>query len=233
MQGAVRRRSRTCATLVMGWQLTPGVGFCEAGGELVFLDLTRDKYLSLRGKDRVAFDRLRAGKAVDSDAMTRLSVTGLIVRCDAATRIEPSRAVVPLQDLASGEDVAFSLAMSVRTALALRSARRAMRPTAIGATIGKIAKAKRRLGVAGDESAVVDIAQRFAACRWLVPVPTRCLIDALALDHILLSRRLATTLVFGVRLDPFAAHCWLQTPETVLTGTSAEARNYTPILVVG
>lgn len=42
----------------MGWQLAPGTGFCEAGGELVFLDLTRDKYLALRGEDRAAFDRL-------------------------------------------------------------------------------------------------------------------------------------------------------------------------------
>lgn len=217
----------------MGWQLAPGIGYCEAGGELVFLDLTRDKYLSLRGQDRGAFDRLRVGEPVDSDTMTRLSATGLIVRCDSATRLEPSRAAVPLQDLASREDGAFSLPMSIRTAWALRWARRAMRPAAIGATVGKFAQAKRRLGVPGDEGAVVDIAQRFAACRWLVPVPTRCLIDALALDHILLSRRLTTTLVFGVRLDPFAAHCWLQTPETILTGTSAEARNYTPILVVG
>ena len=103
----------------------------------------------------------------------------------------------------------------------------------IAATIGKSAQAKQRLGVAGDEDKVVDVAHRYAACRWLIPVPTRCLIDALALDHILLSRRVAATLVFGVRLEPFAAHCWLQSPETVLTGTSAEARNYTPILVVG
>ncbi|WP_447763426.1 lasso peptide biosynthesis B2 protein [Sphingopyxis panaciterrae] len=217
----------------MGWQLQPGIGYCEARGELVFLDLARDKYLALRGQDRAAFERLRAGEANDSDAMSRLVATGLIARADGVTRLKPSRTVVPSHDLASHEDGAFSVSMTVRAAWALRWARRAMKPAAIGATIAKVAQAKRRFGVAGDQSAVVDIAQRYAACRWLVPVSTRCLVDALALDHILLSRGLVSTLVFGVRLAPFAAHCWLQTPETILTGTSAEARNYTPILVVG
>ncbi|WP_432769523.1 MAG: lasso peptide biosynthesis B2 protein [Sphingopyxis sp.] len=217
----------------MGWQLTPGIGYCEAGGELVFLDLTRDKYFALRGLDRGAFERLRAGEPNDSDAMSRLVATGLLARAEGASRLDPARAAVPFDDLASHEDGAFSLPMSLRAASALHWARRAMRPTAIGTTIGKFAEAKRRLGVVGDEGAIVDIAKRYAACRWLVPVPTRCLIDALALDRILLSRQLVATLVFGVRRDPFAAHCWLQTPETVLTGTSAEARNYTPILVIG
>jgi len=217
---------------MMGWQLGPGVGFCEVAGDPVFLDLARDKYFALRGQDRAAFERLRRGEPNDSDAMTRLVATGLIARCDSATSLEPSQAAVPLGDLASHEDSRFGWPMALRAALALRWARRAMQPSEIAATVGKLAQAKRRLGVAGDEGAVVDIARRYAACRWLVPVRTRCLVDALALDHLLLKRRLATTLVFGVRLDPFAAHCWLQTPDTVLTGTSAEARNYTPILVV-
>lgn len=217
----------------MGWQLPPGTGYCEASGELVFLDLTRDKYLALRGQDRAAFMRLRAGEPNDRDAMSRLVATGFVARCDGESRLEPAKIIIPHQDLASHEDGTFTLSMSLRAARALRWARRAMRPNVIAATIGKSAQAKQRLGVAGDEDTVVDVAQRYAACRWLIPVPTRCLIDALALDHILLSRRVAATLVFGVRLEPFAAHCWLQSPETVLTGTSAEARNYTPILVVG
>ncbi len=44
----------------------------------------------------------------------------------------------------------------------------------------------------------------------------RCLIDALALDRILLSRKMRAMLVFGVRLNPFGAHCWLQTTDAIL-----------------
>ncbi|MBL0770019.1 lasso peptide biosynthesis B2 protein [Sphingopyxis sp. DHUNG17] len=216
----------------MGWRLAHGTGYCEAGGELVFLDLARDKYLSLRGRDRAAFERLRAGEPNDSDAMTRLVATGLFARCDGGHDVAPTRVLVPFRDLASHHDAPFGVGMAIQAARALGWAKRAMRSAQIASTVERLRTAKRELAVPGDEDAIVAIARRYSACRWLIPIEPRCLVDALALDRILLKRRLAVSLVFGVRLDPFAAHCWLQTPETILTGTLAEARNYTPILVV-
>lgn len=63
----------------MSWMLAPGIGYCEVGGELVFLDLARDRYFALRGDDRAAFERLRSGAFNDSDAMTGLVRTGLAI----------------------------------------------------------------------------------------------------------------------------------------------------------
>lgn len=214
----------------MGWQLAPGTGFCEAGGELVFLDLTRDKYLALRGEDRAAFDRLRNGEANDSEAMTRLVETGFIVRSDGPRPIAPTQVNVPRRDLASEPDPGFSFLMALAAARSLRWARQAMRPNHIAATIAALAREKATL--ASEAATAADLAGRYAACRWIVPIAPRCLIDALALDRILLARGQHATLVFGVRLAPFAAHCWLQTKDCVLTGTSADASNYTPILAV-
>jgi len=82
------------------------------------------------------------------------------------------------------------------------------------------------------EGVAVTVASTAAEMRAALRSPAQP-IDAIALDDILLRRGLAATLVFGVRLTPFAAHCWLQTAETILTGTAAEARNFTPILVAG
>jgi len=217
----------------MNWQLAPGTGYCEVGEELVFLDLVRDKYLMLRGRDRAAFERLRFGEPNDSEAMTRLVATGLLARRDGTAALAPTQVEVPIRDLASHDDAPFSPLMCIRAARALAWARRAMRPAQISTTVEWLRAANIDLGVPGDEAEVTRIARLYSACRWLLPVETRCLIDALALDRILIARRLSVTLVFGVRLDPFAAHCWLQTPETILTGTSTEARNYIPILVVG
>ena len=216
----------------MGWKLAAGTGYCETGGDVVFLDLTRDRYLALRGDERAAFERLRKGEPNDSDAMGRLVATGLIARCEGTTQIVPTRVPVPMRDLAAN-DARSSLLMALRAGAALRWARRAMRPKRLDRSIEAMAARKRELGVPGAERPVRDIAATYAASRWLVPAKPRCLIDALALDHILLARRLSATLVFGVHLKPFAAHCWLQSPEVVLTGTAAEARNFTPILVVG
>lgn len=219
--------------MAMGWQLATGTGFCEVGGDLVFLDLTRDKYFSLRGADRAAFERLRTREPNDGEAMDRLVRTGLIVRSERSTCIEQTSVEVPAADLMALEDGRPSPRMTLSAAFALRWARKAMKPDRIAATALRLAERKREIGVAGAEEAAIRIAASYAACRWLNPIPPRCLIDALALDHILLARGLAVSLVFAVRTSPFNAHCWLQTPETILTGSAAEARNFTPILVIG
>lgn len=215
----------------MSWMLAPGVGYCHSGGELVFLDLARDRYFMLRGNDRDAFARLRSGEPNDSDAMTGLVQTGLIVRSDGSRDLGPASAFIPSQDLSAADD-GFSLTAGISAAYGLYWARRAMQPERIGATIANLAMAKRKIGAAA-EAELVGIAAKYAASRWIVPISPRCLVDALALDRILLRRGFAATLVFGVRINPFAAHSWLQTPQTILTGTAAEARNFTPILVVG
>jgi hypothetical protein len=216
----------------MGWTLASSVGFCEVGGEPVFLDLSRDRYFGLSGEDRAAFERLRAGEQNDSAAMTRLVATGLLRRCDGLTTIEPASTDVPDRDLSAASDGSFSLRMAASAALALRRARRAMRPDRIGETIAKARRQRAAIDTQHLERDAEAVAVAYAANRWIDAIPQRCLIDALALDHILLSRRLRSQLVFGVRLSPFRAHCWLQTSATVLTGTAAEARNFTPILVV-
>lgn len=216
----------------MGWRLAPGTGYCDVDGELIFLDLARDRYLALRGADRAAFERLRDGEPNDSDNMTRLVQTGLFARVEGPTDLRAAATFVPASDLAAG-DAPFSPRMAFAAATALSWARRAMRPHRIAATIEASARAKSLVALPGSEAALTALAMRYAACRWVVPVEPRCLIDALALDHILLRLGFVSTLVFGVRLAPFAAHCWLQTGDMILTGTAAEARNFNPVLVVG
>lgn len=213
--------------------MAPGAGYCEVGGELVFLDLVRDRYFALRGADRAAFERLRAGGPNDSEAMGRLVATGFLARADGEASLASASIEIPAKDIAAWRNERFGFAMAVSTALALRRARRAMRAGRLASTIEERRRRKADIGVAGADEAACRLAARYAASRWIHPEPPRCLVDALALDDLLLSQGLGVAMVFGVRLDPFAAHCWLQTPETVLTGTAAEARNFTPILVIG
>lgn len=217
--------------ITMNWMLAPGIGYCEAGGEFVFLDLARDRYFALRGDDRAAFERLRSGTFNDSDAMTGLVRTGLLARSQGRGSLDPTYVAIPSRDLSACDD-GFSMAGGIAAARSLYWARRAMRPNRIGATVAGLAEAKQRIARPKREDEIVAVAARYAASRWIVPISPRCLVDALALDRILLKRGLAATLVFGVRTNPFAAHSWLQSSDTVLTGTAAEARNFTPILIV-
>lgn len=115
---------------------------------------------------------------------------------------------------------------------ALAWAARALKPDRLPSTIEHLLREKRLLGRSGQESELRALGTAFARARTFVPIAPRCLVDSLALYRMALSRSLAPSLVFGVRTNPFAAHCWLQTGACVLTGTAEEARNYQPILVV-
>lgn len=213
----------------MGWTLAPGVGFCFAGDQLIFLDLRTDRYLALRGDRRAAFERLRARQENDSEAMTGLLATGFFVRSESESRLDPADIAVPAIDLGTRHRSRLRLPMIAAAARDLYWARRALAPDRLATTVADLDRQKRARTGDTDAGAIADLAAHYAAARMLVPVAPRCLIDSLALFRLMLRRGLAPTLVFGVRPAPFAAHCWLQSSEHILTGSVDDAHNFTPI----
>ncbi|MDQ2762376.1 MAG: lasso peptide biosynthesis B2 protein, partial [Pseudomonadota bacterium] len=59
-----------------------------------------------------------------------------------------------------------------------------------------------------------------------------CLSRSLAFRKLALRRGYRPSLVIGVKLDPFAAHCWVQTGGRVDNDTLDRTRLYEPILVL-
>ena len=216
----------------MGWKLAPGVGFCRAGDDLIFLDVRSDRYLQLRGERRAAFERLCAREANDSDAMAGLIDTGLFARSEVATAIAPIEVEAPTADLATAPIPPTRLASIAAAARSLYWARKALLPGRLAATLEEFAAAKRAGTGEADDLGLAKLASAYGEARRWVPVPPRCLIDSLALYRLSLRKGLAPTLVFGVRTNPFAAHCWLQSHSVVLTGTAEEAHNYRPVLTI-
>lgn len=216
----------------MGWTLAPGVGFCLAGDDLIFLDARRDRYLQLGGERRAAFERLCAREPNDSDAMEGLIDTGLFSRSETATAIAPVEVYVPTSDLAAAPIARTRLASIAAAARALYWARKALLPGRLVATLDGFAEAKRSRSGDADDIGLAALASVYGEARRWVPVPPRCLVDALALYRLSLRKGFAPTLIFGVRTNPFAAHCWLQSHSAVLTGTAEEAHNYRPVLAI-
>jgi hypothetical protein len=83
----------------------------------------------------------------------------------------------------------------------------------------------------------VDLAAqaRFVAAAWqskrLWSAENRCLPRSLALANALRNAGGAARLVIGVRLNPFAAHAWVQDGAIVLNDTLDHVLLFTPILV--
>ena len=82
---------------------------------------------------------------------------------------------------------------------------------------------------AGDQEDRLERARRFAAARRLVPEERHCLIDSLALLQWLGPLRTSVRIVFGARLDPFAAHCWLEAGGMLLNDRLETIAQFTPV----
>ncbi len=87
-------------------------------------------------------------------------------------------------------------------------------------------------GGAPDGSDARDLVTIFNELRIYWPRKTLCRFDSLALLHFLSCFGLCAQWVFGVRLDPFGAHCWVQDERRLYNDDIENIAQYQPILVV-
>lgn len=80
-----------------------------------------------------------------------------------------------------------------------------------------------------SRDAVSAIACSFAAGRRFFPAKRRCVPDSLALACCLWRRGADAQLYFGVRLAPFAAHCWVQADDLLLSDPIDSIAEFTPV----
>jgi hypothetical protein len=80
----------------------------------------------------------------------------------------------------------------------------------------------------------IDRAARLVAIfnklRLFYPRPYLCLFDSLALLDFLVQHGLSPRWIFGVRSEPFEAHCWLQAHDVVLNDSIERVSSYLPIM---
>lgn len=59
-----------------------------------------------------------------------------------------------------------------------------------------------------------------------------CLRDSLRLIEFLATRRIAATLIIGVRTQPFAAHAWVESAGYVLNDQASRVNQFTPLVLI-
>lgn len=85
---------------------------------------------------------------------------------------------------------------------------------------------------ADEQGLAAALASSFVALRPFYPRRYRCMFDSLALLEFLRRWQVSSRWVFGVSVDPFQAHCWVQHEDVVLCDTrDFAARRFTPIMV--
>lgn len=214
--------------------LKPTVSFGLVAGVPVFLDIARDRYFALDPVAAETFARVRhtALPAAENDpGIRRLLATELFALADDFAPIVPASVHSPLaQDPMPRPTFRLSDLLSV--AWALRSVRRRLRVQPVDRVLGALDRRRARTGTSATAAHIAQLAARFREARALVPTRPNCLQDSLALCLWLARRSARPSLVFGVKLDPFAAHCWVQHEACILNDAPDTIRLFTPVLVV-
>lgn len=214
-------------------QLLPHISFAMVDGRAIFLDLRRDLYVALDGAAPAAFDAFRCspdGHASEEVAAALLG-TGMFVQSHKPCDPLPARIAMPERDLSNDlarpglKDLAGVLLLVIRS-------RRAIRKQPLEDVIATRRARMGKWSRTTPSGATLALAQRFLRARALIPIKPVCLQDSLALYDWLAVHGARSSLVLGVQLQPFAAHCWVQLGETVLNDACDRVATYTPILVV-
>lgn len=236
------------------YRLADDVFLCLADELYVFLDLRRDQYLSLnrRNTDRVAAllsesdtaaTETPEGRNVSGCDKTQRVVQTLVDKGIFVTTGEGGKAVeITTTDkpesalLAEDEDYKPVVRLK-HWIMFLRASVKAswkLRFYPMKRTVHSVNRKKQQ----PNKSYPVEhetLRQLLAIFHYLRPFYTRkylCLFDSLALIEFLAYYRLYPQWVFGVVVEPFGAHCWVQHDQYVLNDRPEYVRGYTPIMVV-
>lgn len=220
----------------MSISLRQGLSFCRVGDRWLFLDCERDRYFRLNDRLDSALTTLVRGEALNR-ALVQAFVDHDILR---ETPPQNGGAIRPIMidvpNRSAIEDAGClpnesGLAVITEVHWLLMKARIGLKRNKLSAILGR----NERLSAASsdrNEKEAVASAVQFYRARRLFPAPVMCLPDSLAMIEFLARRTYRAWLVFGVRLNPFRAHCWVQTQRYLLNEISDVAARFTPILAV-
>lgn len=216
----------------MSLRLRAGLSWCTWGDRAVFLNLARDRYFVLPDLADSAFRAWAAGAAIPESALDQLVAAGVLVAGEGADR-GPASFPPALRDLAGDVPCRSRLVDIASAAAGQLRARHSLRRTPVAILLGRIAEREGRGSArATEETGLHRVACAFASLTIVLSADDQCLPRALAARRMCDRRGLAAALVLGVRLDPFAAHSWVQAEDAVVVGDLEQVRLFTPILVV-
>jgi len=215
--------------------------FCFADNHYVFLDLQNDEYTCLGRTQSEEFeDMLRDGLDENSTIVQTLLEKGLFVTDETNGKQPVPQAV----DSVSGSILTGSTEKErppvrpihfVRFFAACGLASWDLRFNSIEHTVRRVEQrkaARQRAGAESKEANIIELFKVFQRLRPYYPRAYLCLFDSLALVHFLAPFGVYPEWVYGVKLEPWAAHCWVQSDNLVVNDIVDNVNGYTPIMSI-
>ena len=224
----------------MSYQLREDLSCCEVDGHVVFLDLAQDRYFKLSSDNEATFRCFLTHRDLPDEQVRKLRKLGILIKGRNAaipTIQRPSLSAFEQSIVITESRLGIKVILEVMTIV--WSTQRQLKSRALSAVIGDIVSLRcSRSDLHGatratpSEDGLMSLATEFSHARAYVPIEPSCLLDSLSLVRFLARRGLPASIVFGVTLVPFAAHCWVQAGEIVLNDTLSNANAHTPIRAV-
>lgn len=240
--------------------LSPHVHVCLAGRQVVLLDLERDKYLAIARTQPLArwvrgwpapladtADMLAAEAGLVADAATEVSgvsnellakmlAQGLLVTDPAqgkeAAPLVTERAPAAIVEFDLDDPPGTHLATVWQLFAAYCGARWALQHWPIKKVI-EVAQRQHVTARPWDIGTVRALVTAFMRLRPLFyGSQGACLLDCLTLLRFLARHGVRPQWIFGVKTDPFYAHCWVQQHGFVFNDTPDHIKGFVPILAV-
>lgn len=204
-----------------------GITYCLCDDRAVFLDINRDRYFCLPSALNRSFVRTVAyGDTMHNDDVERLRARGIGIPMTGQYAARPKAPPLPVSQIAPS-DAATSLLRVGAVHLLVRSRLKRWRFARL------IAHEQQRPSPISREVSDQELAGLHAAFQstslWIGEAD-QCLARSIAFRMLAFRLGAALTLVMGVKLDPFAAHCWVQIGDQVANDSLERVRNFTPIL---
>lgn len=217
-----------------GVRLLADVYAAGEGPDLVLLDAGRDAYFCLPGAATGLTGDLAAGdlSGIAQELADELVGAGLAQRAAGNLRTA-LRFIGPARDLMSGPATRPSAGETLGFAMALAGLAFSFHGRPIAQVLAHAVR--RRRGRAAPDAISEDLARRCRVFKALLPwspVQGACLLQAALLLEFLAQAGLTADWVFGVRIWPFSAHCWLQAGDCVLNDSAERVGAYRPLLKV-
>jgi hypothetical protein len=221
----------------MGLVLAQGVSFVRLGERAILLDLRSDRYFGLSSRCEAAFLRLmEPDSSVDADTeiLDGLVRDGILEQVSGKGSIMPfGPKFPPATSLLDGGRLPIGAWRQARAAWALKRSQHELKTRPLHDLVSELSACRPEHD---GSSNIADDARRicwaFEAAGLLVTPLRNCLSRSLALAGTLRAGGHACELIVGVAINPFQAHAWVQTGDTLLNDRLERVRQFTPILAV-
>jgi hypothetical protein len=216
----------------MLFSLRAGLSWCICARQAVFLDLEGNRYFRLPETLDSLFQRWATGEEISSADLAPLVARGIIDSGDRG-RVPATGHVPAFRDFALGNKRRPPLLHVAAAISGQLQARRALKRHSMASIVGRLtAERAAETDRVQDEGRQRRVANAFSTSGMLLQAADECLPRAIAARRLCQRQGLDAALVFGVRLNPFAAHSWVQAGDAVIVGDLENVRLYMPILVL-